>query len=86
MGLSDLAEKLEEYRARLAAGQVSRIQPEHVDRVVRKLQDKQRKLADELEGEQHSSEREVLTRKLAKVDDLIEQATWLREQLAGTEG
>lgn len=82
MGLSDLAEKLEEYRTRLAAGQVSRIRPEHVDRVLTKLRDKRRRLAEELEAEQHPSEREVLTRKLAKVEDLIEQATWLRRQVA----
>jgi hypothetical protein len=48
MALSDLAEKLAEYRARLDAGHADRISPAHVDRVVDKLEAKRARLVEEL--------------------------------------
>lgn len=81
MGLSEVAEKLGEYRTRLEAGQVSRIQPEHVDRVIRKLQSKRAALTESLDAAERESERVRLERKIAKAKDLIDQAHWLRDQL-----
>ncbi len=81
MGLSEVAEKLGEYRTRLDAGQVSKIKPKHVDRVISKLESKRRSLASSLDAEERDSERARLERKIAKADDLIGQATWLRDQL-----
>ena len=48
MALSDQAEKLAEYRARLEAGHADRISPEHVDRVLGKLEAKRAKLTAKL--------------------------------------
>lgn len=81
MALSDLAEKLAEYRARLDAGQADRIAPAHVDRVIAKLEAKRAKLLERLATRTADSERERLERKRAKAEALIEQAHWLRDQL-----
>lgn len=81
MGLSDLAERLTEYRSRLAAGKVEQIQAEDVEFVIDKLRARRRKLAGRLEAQACDDERVVLERKLAKVEDLINQAEWLRDEL-----
>lgn len=81
MALSDQAEKLAEYRARLEAGQADRISPEHVDRVIAKLEAKRARLTSKLTAATSDAERERLRRKLAKSEALIEQARWLRSQL-----
>lgn len=81
MGLSDLAERLTEYRSRLAAGKVEQIQAEDVEFVIDKLRARRRKLAGRLEAQSCDDERVVLERKLAKVEDLINQAEWLRDEL-----
>jgi hypothetical protein len=81
MALSDLAEKLAEYRARLDAGHADRISPAHVDRVVDKLEAKRARLVEELATATADTERERLERKRAKVETLIEQAHWLRDRL-----
>jgi hypothetical protein len=81
MALSDQAEKLAEYRARLEAGHADRISPEHVDRVLGKLEAKRAKLTAKLTASTSEAEHERLRRKLAKSEALIEQARWLRGQL-----
>jgi hypothetical protein len=81
MALSDLAEKLAEYRERLDAGQADRIAPAHVDRVIAKLETKRASLVEKLATPIAESERERLERKRAKAEALIEQAQWLRDRL-----
>lgn len=81
MALSDHAERLAEYRARLEDGRADRIEPAHVERVIAKLRAKQASLLARLATASAQGERERLQRKLAKAEALIEQACWLREQL-----
>ena len=81
MALSEHAEKLAEYRARLEAGRADRIEPAHVDRVIGKLEAKRAKLTHALAEASADTELERLQRKLAKSEALIEQARWLRDQL-----
>ncbi|MCA1782800.1 MAG: hypothetical protein ABR500_11715 [Dermatophilaceae bacterium] len=81
MALSEQAEKLAEYRARLDAGHADRIAPSHVEQVIRKLEAKRAKLSDKLARATADGEQERLNRKIAKSDSLIEQARWLRDQL-----
>lgn len=81
MALSDLAEKLAEYRERLDAGEADRIAPAHVDRVIAKLEAKRASLVEKLATAIAESERERLERKRAKAEALIEQAQWLRDRL-----
>lgn len=81
MGLSDLAERLTEYRSRLAAGKAEQIHADDVEFVIDKLRARRGKLADRLDAQECEDERVVLERKLAKVDDLIVQAEWLRDEL-----
>lgn len=81
MGLSDLAERLTEYRTRLAAGKAEHIHADDVEFVIDKLRARRRKLADRLDPQSSEDERAVLERKLATVEDLIVQAQWLRDEL-----
>lgn len=81
MALSELTERLAQYKKRLKKGQAQRIKPAHVDKVVRKLQNKRDSTADKLAKASKKSERKRLKHKLAQIDDLIDQARWLRDQL-----
>jgi hypothetical protein len=84
MALSDLAEKLAEYQARLRDGHADRITTSHVDAMIAKLEHKRDKVRARLEGGDtatSATERQRLEGKLAKAEDLIEQARWLRDRL-----
>lgn len=81
MALTDLAEKLAEYRARLEAGHADRITRAHVDRVLWKLQAKHAKISAALAAAPVGEERDRLARKRAKAEELIAQAHWLRDAL-----
>jgi len=81
MGLSDVAEKLAKYRTRLAAGQTERIKPAHVDKIIDKLSDKRQHLSEDLARRTSGQGRALLQRRIAKLDELIEQAHWLRREI-----
>jgi hypothetical protein len=81
MGLSDQAARLEEYHARIERGEADRITPSDVDRIVAKLERKQIRLRQRLQSASTSAERDRRRRKLAKTDQLLDQARWLRTRL-----
>lgn len=81
MGLSNQADRLDEYVARVRQGDADRIAPGDVDQIVGKLERKRARLQERLRSATSSAERERCERKIAKADDLIERATALRARL-----
>lgn len=82
MPLSDLADKLERYRARVADGSAERISTADVEKMLSKLKGKHRKLTARIEElDPADPDREQLEEKLARVDLLMERAYWLRAHL-----
>lgn len=82
MGLKKLAEKVEEYNARLESGKASKIEPDHVEKVLQKLRAKATELETEI-ADASSPERQArLEGKLAIARTHIDRAEWLLKELA----
>jgi len=82
MGLKKLARKVAEYQERLATGHASKIEPEHVDKVLGKLRRKEAELSAKLASETDEAERDDLERKLSVARQHIERAEWLQREIA----
>jgi len=83
MGLGKSIGKLDDYYDRLAQNKVSKITPEHVDKVLAKLRAKEAKLQGEIEEATKVTKKERLTDKLAVVREQIQRGEWLRVQISG---
>jgi hypothetical protein len=81
MGLSNQADRLEEYRTRLETGDADRITRSDVDRIIDKLERKRTRLQERLRVAASPAEAERRRRKLTKAEQLIDHARWLRDQL-----
>ena len=81
MGLKKLAGKLEDYRQRLEAGKASKIKPDHVEKVLGKLDRKIAELEAALEAEERADRRERLDGKLRIAREQRDRAEWLRGEL-----
>ncbi|QGX99057.1 hypothetical protein EI983_12575 [Roseovarius faecimaris] len=86
MGLHKTVEKLDEYLKRLDQGQVQKIKPSHVEKVIRKLEAKKALLLDELAETGKPDKRERLQAKLGIVHDQLERAHWLQGEIGKPEG
>jgi len=82
MRLKKLAAKVAEYQDRLAAGHASKIEPEHVERVLEKLRRKEADLRARFASDPVDAECEDLQHKLKVAREHIERAEWLRRELA----
>ena len=82
MKLRRSAEKLDDYRKRLEKGKVAKIKPAHVEHIINKLNAKRTKVARALEGADNKKKRERFTRKLAVVDEQLERAQWLENEVS----
>ncbi len=81
MKLGKSADKLESYNKRLELGEAIKIKPGHVDRIIRKLEDKKQKVRKELDESPKPQKKERLQRKLKTIDEQIERAKWLAQTL-----
>jgi hypothetical protein len=81
MGLKKLAAKVADYKDRLEHGQASEITPDHVRKVLGKLQRKQADLEAKLGSASDAQEQTRLERKLAVARDQIARAKWLLGEL-----
>ena len=81
MGLKKLAEKIEEYNARLESGKASKIKPSHVEAVLQKLRSKLTKLETEIATATSADKKARLEGKLAIAQTHIERAEWLLKEL-----
>ncbi|QIE43149.1 hypothetical protein [Meridianimarinicoccus aquatilis] len=82
MGLKKLAEKVEDYNARLESGKASKIRPSHVEKVLRKLRVKARDLEAEIATVSSADKKARLKGKLAIAQTHISRAEWLLRELA----
>lgn len=82
MGLKKLAEKVAEYNERLESGKANKIKPEHVKRVLEKLQKKSAELTAELASPHSPEKRARLARKLEVARAQEERAEWLLKEVS----
>jgi hypothetical protein len=82
MGLKKLAEKVEDYNARLESGKASKIKPAHVEKVLQKLRVKAAELEAEIAAAPPADKKARLEGKLAIARTHIARAEWLLEKLA----
>ena len=83
MGLGKSIDKLDDYYDRLAQNKVSKITPDHVDKVLSKLRGKEAKLLAEIEDAQKVAKKERLEGKLAVVREQIQRGQWLLGKIEG---
>lgn len=81
MGLKKLAEKLSEYNTRLERGKAEKIKPDHVEKVLEKLQKKVSQLEADIACEENADKKTRLTRKLGVAREHVERAQWLLTQI-----
>lgn len=81
MGLKKLTAKVADYKLRLEKGQTSEIRPDHVHKVLTKLQKKEADLETRLAAETDPADRKRLAGKLTVAREQIARAQWLLEEL-----
>jgi len=81
MGLEKTVQKLDKYLNRLSKGKAKKIKPADLAKVERKLLAKKHMISAELVECQKPSKLTRLKRKMAIVDQQLERAAWLRDQL-----
>lgn len=81
MGLESAIEKLDKYFKRLEKGKTRKIKPDHVEKVLRKLETKERQLQTDLAETEKADKKRRLTQKLALVQEQQKRARWLQEQI-----
>ena len=82
MALGKTVEKLDKYYGRLKSGSAKKIKPAHVEKMIRKLETRERDLKDEIAATRKESKKERLARKLLKTQDLTTKAKWLLQEIA----
>ncbi|WP_294614999.1 hypothetical protein [Roseovarius sp.] len=81
MKLANSIEKLGSYFERLENGQAEKIDPGHVEKMIRKLVKKREDLCADLADTAKPSKRARLEQKCATLDAQIERARWLFDQI-----
>jgi uncharacterized protein YaiL (DUF2058 family) len=82
MKLRNSNDKLDKYLTRLKDGKAGKIKPEHVEKVIGKLETKEALVLAELETCTKEQKRQRLQRKLTFVRDQQDRAKWLLQQIA----
>ena len=75
-------EKLDKYFGRLKKGKAQKIKPDHVERVIRKLEAKAEVLRAELAETEKESKRDRLQQKLEMVRVQQDRARWLQKEIS----
>ena len=81
MGLKKLAGKLSDYNTRLERGKAERIEPDHVKKVLEKLRKKADQLEAEIASEEKADKKARLQRKLGIAREHVARAEWLLTQI-----
>ena len=74
-------EKLDKYYGRLEKGKAQKIKPSHVEKVIRKLEGKEKSLLAEIADTQKDSKIKRLERKLELLRAQQDRARWLQEKI-----
>lgn len=81
MGLKKLAAKVIDYNERLESGRSSKIEPDHVQKVLDKLQKKAAELETEIATAKSPDKKARLERKLEIARTHVERAKWLLNEI-----
>lgn len=81
MGLESATEKLDKYFRRLEKGKAQKIKPDHVEKILRKLDAKAASLRAEIAESDKPDKQQRLERKLQLVGEQQERARWLQEEI-----
>ncbi len=82
MGFKSSVEKLDKYYKRLDEGKAQKITASHVERVIRKLEAKEKLLLEEISESEKDSKTERLEGKLETVRGQLERGRWLLEEVS----
>lgn len=82
MGLKKLTAKLAEYQERMDGGKASKIKPDHVMKVLQKLEKKRVELEAEIAAASSPDKRERLERKLEVARAQQDRAEWLLREIS----
>ena len=81
MALSKSLEKLARYYERLEAGETKEIKPSHVQKVIDKLEARERDLLEEIRNTKKQSKKERLEGKRITTLQHLDQARWLLKKI-----
>ena len=81
MGLKKLEGRLSDYNARLEQGKTDRIKPDHVEKVIGKLNRKVARLEAEAASADDPDKKARLERKLGVAREHVARAEWLLTQI-----
>jgi hypothetical protein len=82
MGVKKLAAKVAEYNERLESGKTSKIKPDDVNKVLKKLQAKEASLDRKIFQTSDPGEKARLERKCAIAKEHIRRAKWLLSEIS----
>ena len=82
MGLKKLAEKVEDYKARLESGKASKIEASHVEKVLKELRVKLANIEAEIDSAPSADKKARLEGKRAIARTHIDRAEWLLKELS----
>ena len=81
MDFESSIEKLDKYYERLEKGKAQKIKPSHVEKVIHKLQSKEKSLLAEIADTQKESKIKRLKRKLELLREQQDRARWLQKKI-----
>ena len=84
MGLEHAIEKLDKYFKRLEKGKARKIKPDHVEKVLRKLEARERELQSDLAHTEKADKKRRLGKKIELVREQQARARWLRKKISDT--
>lgn len=82
MGLKKLAAKMAEYNDRLNDGKAKAIKPNHVEKILGKLRDKETELTARIAETDNQEKRQRLSRKLTVAREQISRGEWLLDHVS----
>lgn len=82
MALGKTLEKLAKYNSRFEAGKVKKIKPSHVQKVIDKLENRDRDLLEEVQTTNKASKRDRLERKRVTTQGHLDRARWLLNEIS----
>ncbi len=86
MDFKSSIEKLDKYYGRLKKGKAQKIKPSHVEKVIHKLEAKEKSLLAEIADTQKDSKIKRLKRKLKLLHEQQDRARWLQNKIGGSSG
>lgn len=81
MAILKYVEKLDKYYARLDSGKARKIKPDHVLKVIKKLEAKENALVKDEKQAVKDTKRARLQRKQLVVQEQVKRAKWLLKQI-----